>query len=102
MSCNRFLRFSGFSSPKVFFFSVIFFLLCVTSVTAREVTLNWDSNSEPDLSHYVVYWGISSGDYSDNSGDIGLVTEYSVEIPDDGHVYFFAVTAVDESGLESD
>ncbi len=69
--------------------------------SAREITLTWEANSEPDLSHYVVYWGTSSGNYTSNSGNIGLVTEYSVIIPDEG-VYFFAVTAVDTAGLESD
>ena len=90
------------SNIRIFFLSTLFLFLFVSSATAREIILTWDQNSEPDLSHYVVYWGLSSGDYSDNSGDIGLVTEYSVELPDDGQIYYFAVTAVDTSGLESD
>ena len=68
----------------------------------RTVTLTWIPNSEPDLSHYIVYWGIVSGAYTFNSGNIGLVTEYTVSIPDDNKTYFFAVTAVDTAGLESD
>jgi fibronectin type 3 domain-containing protein len=68
---------------------------------AREVTLTWDANSEPDLSHYVVYWGTASRIYTANSGNIGLKTEYKCQIPDDGVVYYFAVTAVDTAGLES-
>ena len=86
---------------RILFYTAILSIFSI-SAYARNVTLTWDPNSEPDLSHYVVYWGISSGDYSYNSGDIGLATEYSVEIPDDNQVYFFAVTAVDEAGLESD
>jgi hypothetical protein len=66
------------------------------------VTLQWDPNSEPDLSYYVVHWGSSSGSYSEDSGDIGLVTSYTCPLPDDGNTYYFAVTAVDDSGLSSD
>ncbi len=87
-------------SPVLLF--VLCFLLFANTVLAREITLTWDANSEPDLSHYVVYWGESSGQYSNNSGDIGLVTTYKCTLPDDGKVYYFAVTAVDEAGLESD
>ena len=86
----------------ILFFSFLFFSLFASSVAAREITLAWDPNNEPDLSHYIVYWGISSGNYSSNSGNIGLVNEYTADIPDDGNTYFFAVTAVDLSGLESD
>ena len=86
----------------ILFFSMFFILLFASLSYAREVTLTWDPNSEPDLDHYVVYWGAISKDYTDNSGDIGLVNDYSVEIPDDGQTYFFAVTAVDDAGLESD
>ena len=86
--------------------SLLFILLFAASVSARTVSLAWDANSEPDLDHYVVYWGVNPGVYAYNSVDkgdyIGLTTEYSVEIPDDGYTYFFAVTAVDVTGLESD
>ena len=68
----------------------------------RTFNLTWDANSEPDLSHYIVYWGTESREYDSNSGNIGLVTEYSVTLPDNGEDYYFAVTAVDEAGLESD
>lgn len=87
------------------FLTVTFFFLLIlfsSEVTAREVTLTWEANSEPDLSHYIVYWGTKPGVYTNNSGNIGLVTEYKTYIPDDDQTYFFAVTAVDTSGLESD
>lgn len=85
---------------------VAIFVLLVLSfpllMQAREVTLTWEANSEPDLSHYIVYWGTASRAYTVNSGNIGLVTEHKVHLPDDGKIYFFAVTAVDTAGLESD
>jgi fibronectin type 3 domain-containing protein len=81
---------------------VLLVLIFPVIVMAREVTLTWEPNSEPDLSHYIVYWGTASRFYTVNSGSIGLVTEHKVQLPNDGKIYFFAVTAVDEAGLESD
>jgi fibronectin type 3 domain-containing protein len=78
------------------------FLFFSAAVMMREVTLQWDANSEPDLSHYIVYWGAASRSYNVNSGNIGSVTTYKYTLPDDDKVYYFAVTAVDTAGLESD
>lgn len=77
-------------------------ILFSSNIYARDVTLTWDPNSEPDLSHYIVYWGVESGVYTSNSGNIGLANEYKIVNLDDNQIYFFAVTAVDTSGLESD
>ena len=94
---------SSFLSNLRFILICTFVLLIFSaSASAREVTLQWDPNSEPDLSHYVVLWGSSSGSYSSNSGDIGLSTSYTCSLPDDGQVYYFAVIAVNEAGLSSD
>ena len=99
---SRFFHSSFLSSIRCILFTTFILLVFTIAANAREVTLQWDPNSEPDLSHYVVYWGSSSGTYSTNSGDIGLVTSYSCTLPDDGQIYYFAVTAVDTMGLESD
>ncbi len=82
---------------------VLLILLFSFSIFAadRTYTLTWDPNSESDLSHYVVYWGTSSGVYLQNSGNIGKVTTYKLTLPEE-RVYYIAVTAVDDSGLESD
>ena len=85
---------------KAFIFIVI--LLISGSAIAREVTLQWDANSEPDLKNYVAYWGIESGKYMQSKPTQGLETTIKIIIPDDGKIYYFAVTAVDTAGLESD
>lgn len=78
-------------------------LLFAHSAFAREVTLQWDPNSEPDLSHYVVYWGTESGKYTDCIRvETGLKPVSKIVLSDNGKVYYFAVTAVDTAGLESD
>lgn len=81
-----------------FFFIFIFFS---SNVCARDVTLTWKANSGPDISHYIVYWGIEPGVYTYNSGNIGLVTGYTISNLDDDQDYFFAATAVNTSDLES-
>lgn len=82
-----------------------FVFLPFAEAQTSTVTLTWEPNSEPDMSHYIVYWGTESRVYNWNSGDIGLVTIHSREItpPADAKTrYYFAVTAVDTSDLESD
>ncbi|MBW1771072.1 MAG: hypothetical protein JRJ17_07970, partial [Deltaproteobacteria bacterium] len=48
--------------------ALLFFCIAIPAYAAH-VTLEWDANTEPDLDHYVVYWGTSSGNYL-NSVDI--------------------------------
>lgn len=83
---------------------LLFCFLTAAASQAREITLKWDPNSEPDISHYIVYWGTESGVYTSRTSkeEIGLNTEYKINLPDDGQIYYFAVTAVDTSNLESD
>lgn len=67
------------------------------------ITLQWDANQEPDLNHYVVYWGTSLGSYSDNSGNIDKSeTTYTVTGLSGGTTYYLAVKAYDDQGRESD
>jgi hypothetical protein len=77
-------------------------LLMAMPAYALDITLTWDANTEPDMDHYVLYWGTASGDYANNDRTAGLETTKTVTIPNDDQVYYFALTAVDTSGLESD
>ena len=78
-----------------------------TTVSAGSVSLSWDipstnSNGSPlsDLAGFKVYYGTSSGNYS-NSVDIGNIAAASVNSLPSG-TWCFAVTAYDTSGNESD
>ena len=87
----------------IFLFLMIF--LC-GQANAIDFTLSWDGNSEPDIAGYKVYYkanssGQPAGDY-DNIIDVGNVTTRTLEGLEEGVVYYFAVTAYDTSGLESD
>jgi hypothetical protein len=67
---------------------------------AASVNLRWNSNAEPDLSHYNVYYGTASRAYG-NPIPVGKVRSYAVNGLVEGRRYYFAVAAVDTSGNES-
>ncbi len=64
------------------------------------VTLRWNANTEPDLDHYRVYYGTSPGLYSVFDQIVALTT-VTLSGLKDGVPYYFAITAVDNSGNES-
>jgi hypothetical protein len=68
---------------------------------ATGVTLTWDPNTEADLAGYKLYSGTASGSYT-NASDVGNLTSNTVLGLAPGAEYFFAVTAVNTSGLESE
>jgi hypothetical protein len=101
-NCTRFLFCRVFPA---FFLLLVFPSLCL----AKNVTLGWDANSEPDVEGYVVYRNIESP---------GPPFKYADELPEDElnnplhpqvtitglneHTqYYIAVTAYDTQGNES-
>jgi hypothetical protein len=64
------------------------------------ITLEWDANLEPDLAGYRFYKGLASRTYEAPVGvDVADNPTHTVNVPLGTH--FFAVTAVNENGLES-
>ena len=74
-----------------------------TPPTQNTAVLNWDDNSEADLAGYRVYYGTSPGNYLQQSGQGFVVsdTTYTVTGLTSGIRYYFAVTAYDGAGNES-
>lgn len=66
----------------------------------ERVTVRWFPNNEADLAGYKLYVGTASGQYSQII-DLGNVTSHSLALAK-GTTYFFAVSAYDASGHESD
>jgi Divergent InlB B-repeat domain/Fibronectin type III domain len=88
---------------KVISFLIAFLFCSLTLATAgysAQVSLAWDPNGEPDLSGYTLYYGTSSGNYTDSVW-LGLVTSYTVTNLSDGVAYYFALTASNSGGLVS-
>lgn len=68
-------------------------------------TLSWDAVSNARVAGYRVYYGLASRNYAQAKGvglNAGGCTTYVVTGLDRGRTYYFAVTAYDASGNESD
>ena len=65
-----------------------------------QVTLGWDINMVPGLAGFVIYYGSASGDYA-FSEDVGFVTSHTIFDLAVGRTYYFAATAYDIEGIES-
>ncbi len=66
-----------------------------------QVNLAWDAHTDPAVTGYRIHYGTASGVYT-GSMAIGKTTAASIPGLADGVNYFFALTAVNSSGLESD
>jgi len=64
------------------------------------IKLAWDSNTEPNLAGYKIYYGTVTGTY-DRSIDVGNVTTYDLTGLTQGQTYFIVATAYDKSNNES-
>jgi hypothetical protein len=72
-----------------------------TVPASYSVALGWVASPSTDVTGYRVYYGTASGNYT-ASISLGTVTAATVPGLAAGVTYFFAVTAFNASGLESD
>lgn len=68
--------------------------------TGYSLKVAWTANTEADLAGYKVYWGTTSGTYT-NSLNVGNVTSYTIPGLTEGTRYYITVTAYDTDGNES-
>src|SRR5258708_21307761 len=67
---------------------------------SQQANLAWFANSEPDIAGYRLYFGTTSGTYNEVRD---VQTPYlAITGLTDGVVYYFAVTAYNLAGAESD
>jgi hypothetical protein len=108
--CNRLFSICIFS---LLFFTLLLLILTSCTMEAnwdintshdeplQQVTLAWDPNSEPDLEGYKCYYGLASMDY-EHRIIVGNHTVYTVTDLTPGETYYFAVTAYNTVGMESE
>lgn len=77
------------------------FFVCFAAIAAGNVTLAWDASPDASVTGYRIYWGAASQSYTNSqTGDTNLTMTITNLTP--GVRYFFAATAFDGNGLESD
>ena len=82
--------------------SVFIALAPLATFAASSVTLAWDPDSGTDIiTNYNIYYGAASATYT-NTAVAGTNTTVTISSLVDGTTYYFAATAVDAAGLESD
>jgi len=79
---------------------VILSLGLMGNVYAAELTLAWDSNPEPDICGYNIYFGFQSRMYA-YVIDVGNYTSCTIADLEEGVPYYMAATAYDYFGNES-
>lgn len=77
-------------------------LLCSSRITglAESVTLAWDRNPETDITGYQLYYGTTSGIYS-QTVNVGNTTEVVIPGLESSTTYYVVITAYNTAGLES-
>ncbi|HEY9510439.1 MAG TPA: fibronectin type III domain-containing protein [Verrucomicrobiae bacterium] len=77
-------------------------LLAVSSSSAAQtVSLTWSPSPDENVAGYNVYYGVASRVYT-NKVDVGAVTNATVSGLREGVTYYFAATAYNILGVESD
>ena len=75
-------------------------LLWAAAAGAEQLTLAWDASASAAVAGYRVYYGTNAGSYAYET-NAGPVLTQAVVLPHGGR-WFFAATAYDTHGLESD
>lgn len=78
----------------------------VATVGDGQVTLDWDASVDKDTTSYKIYYGTKSvtldGGQYEFSKEVGNVTTYTISGLKNGTTYYFAITAIDGAGNESE
>ena len=98
---------------KLFQILIISFLILVNSISiafCQDITLSWDPSPTQDVTGYKVYYQQGNMDFpfdgtgayeGDSPVDVGNVLSTTLTDLSDGGIYFFSVTAYDDSSYES-
>src|SRR5262245_21964494 len=98
------LYYQGYSRKSaglVALFRIATLLLAPSAATAASLNLAWDASTSSNAVGYRIYYGSVSGNYT-NSISAGNATNATVSGLVAGTRYYFAATAYDSFGVESD
>jgi len=73
--------------------------LAARGQSTSSVTLTWNADADPNTAGYLIYSGTVSGVYTQEL-NVGNVTTATLSNLPTGNIWYFAVAAVDASGLE--
>src|SRR5262249_5604790 len=76
-------------------------LASISAHAAGSVTLAWDPSVSPNVTGYNLYYGAISRTYT-NVVSAGPATSATISGPAPNTIYYFAATAYDSNGIESD
>jgi hypothetical protein len=95
--CSRILQGAGFAAALLLSTGLPF----QEAAAATTLTLTWQSSaSSPDVDGYRVYYGTSSGNYTQHVDVLGTGTRATVANAPSGITYYYAVVAF-KAGVES-
>ena len=89
------------SSLRLFYLLPLLIIFLTSNAFSGDVSLEWDPNIEPYLAGYKMYYGTSSNGYT-CTVDVGNHTTCTISGLEEGNTYYFAATAYDLFGNESD
>src|SRR5262245_9448350 len=72
-----------------------------SAFAAQSVTLQWNRSTDPNVVGYNAYYGVATDTYT-NRIDAGNTTNVVIGGLIEGTTYYFAVTAYNSLGIESD
>ena len=85
----------------LYFVGTMVLTIQLAAQSSGSVSFLWNANSEADLAGYNLYVGNQTRIYS-QVVNVGLVTNYALTGLSPGSTYYFALTAFNTAGLESD
>jgi hypothetical protein len=100
MRCLKAIVNKTLATKAVYLFLFSAMMFSAHAVVAGTLIATWDSNTEPDLEGYRIYYGTEMGNYTEML-DVGDTTRAVVDNLMEGRTYYFVVTAYDFSGNES-
>jgi hypothetical protein len=85
-------RRNGTQFRRVALLALIGLLVVPFTAYAGQIRLAWDASSDPSVTGYTIYYGTSSGTYT-QSINVGNTTTYTVQSLTNGVTYYFVVKA---------